>query len=340
MVVFKWRDGRAYISDGRWVSNKNGITHPRTVHLYFEGVHNRFSMYPVRMSALTNTVMPPPPIKCGRSIWALRPMTYFRTTIDPKKERIRVCPEFMRRFETIIDITKPVFIKYHNNVEYKAMFNFTDDTWYFTNGSLAAEHFRIKVPAVVYLDYQFHDNNFNMTKGKPNTIVNRIAEQKLISLSSDSDDDNDGESLDEGIGDDEDDGSDDEGNDDQTGGESDDEMTMYDDHEDDDLYEFDVKVTEAMAYTKQVLHFPNNTSKEVLGKKQSYIYLRDLDTEYLTKCTVKTSKRNPNEKYIGDGWYAFKLRKNLRPNDVMHFQIERPPKFMNVKVVRGAAPDQ
>jgi hypothetical protein len=78
----------------------------------------------------------------------------------------------------------------------------------------------------------------------------------------------------------------------------------------------------------------------VLGKKQSYIYLRDLDTEYLTKCTIKTSSRNLYEKYLGDGWYAFKVRKNLRPNDVMHFQIERPPKFMNVKVVRGAAPDQ
>jgi hypothetical protein len=156
----------------------------------------------------------------------------------------------MRRFETIIDITKPVFIKYHNNVEYKATFNFTDDTWYFTNGSLAAQHFGIKVPGVVYFDYKFHDNKFNMTEGKPDTIVNRIAEQKIISLSSDSDDDDDGESPDEEIGDDEDDGSDDG---DQTGGESDDGMTMDDDDEDDDLYEFDVNVTEAMAYSKQVL---------------------------------------------------------------------------------------
>jgi hypothetical protein len=160
----------------------------------------------------------------------------------------------MRRFETIIDITKPVFIKYHNNVEYKATFNLTDDTWYFTNGLLAAQHFGIKVPAVVYLDYKFHDNKFNMTEGKPDTIVSSIVEQKFISLSSDDDDDDDGESLDEGIGDDEDDGSDDEGNGDQTGGESDDGMTMDDDDDvNDDLYEFDVNVTEAMAYTKQVL---------------------------------------------------------------------------------------
>jgi hypothetical protein len=128
--------------------------------------------------------------------------------------------------------------------------NFTDDTWYFTNGSLAAQHFGIKVATVVYLDYQFHDNRFNMTEGKPDTIVNRIAEQKIISLSSDSDDDDDGESPDEEIGDDEDDVSDDG---DQTGGESDDGMTMDDDDEDDDLYEFDVNVTEAMAYSKQVL---------------------------------------------------------------------------------------
>jgi hypothetical protein len=85
MVVFKWKDGRAYISDGRWVSNKNEISTKRTIHLYFEGVHNRFYMYPLRMSAVTNTVMPPHHSKYGDDSWALRPKSYFRTTIDPKQ---------------------------------------------------------------------------------------------------------------------------------------------------------------------------------------------------------------------------------------------------------------
>jgi hypothetical protein len=87
-----------------------------------------------------------------------------------------------------------------------------------------------------------------MTEGKPDTIVNRIVEQKIISLSSDDDSDDDGESLDiDSIGDDEYHGSDDEG-------ESDDGMPMDDDDDvNHDLYKFDVNVTEAMAYSKQVL---------------------------------------------------------------------------------------
>jgi hypothetical protein len=78
----------------------------------------------------------------------------------------------------------------------------------------------------------------------------------------------------------------------------------------------------------------------VLGKKQSFIYLRDIDTTYFVKCTIKTSKRNPNEKYLGAGWYDFKVLKDLRLNDVLHFQIEQPPKYMNVKVVHAPAPSR
>jgi hypothetical protein len=156
----------------------------------------------------------------------------------------------MRRFETIISIIKPAVINYHNHGEYKATFNFTDDTWYFTNGSLAAQKFGIKVPTVVYLDYQFLGNRFNMTEVKPTTMYNPIAESKIITLSSNSDD---GESTDEEFGGNYNDGSDDEGTGDQSGGESDDGISMDGDGEDDDLYEFDVTVSETMTNSKQVL---------------------------------------------------------------------------------------
>jgi hypothetical protein len=91
MVVFKWKDGRSYISDGRAVANRNDFNSPRTVHLYFEGVQNRFSMYPVRINGVTNTVMPPPPSSpYGHSSWSFRPKSYFKTTIDPKKVYIDI----------------------------------------------------------------------------------------------------------------------------------------------------------------------------------------------------------------------------------------------------------
>jgi hypothetical protein len=90
MIVFKWKDGRSYISDGRAAANKNGFTHPRTVHLYFEGVQNRFSMYPVRINGVTKDIMPPPPSPYGQSSWSFRPKSYFKTTIDPKKVYIDI----------------------------------------------------------------------------------------------------------------------------------------------------------------------------------------------------------------------------------------------------------
>jgi hypothetical protein len=85
MVVFKFKDGKSYISDGRVVANRNGFTHPQTVHLYFEGVQNRFSMYPVRIKGVTNDIMPPPSSPYGNSSWSFRTKTYFKTIIDPKK---------------------------------------------------------------------------------------------------------------------------------------------------------------------------------------------------------------------------------------------------------------
>jgi hypothetical protein len=78
----------------------------------------------------------------------------------------------------------------------------------------------------------------------------------------------------------------------------------------------------------------------VLGKKQSFIYLRDIDTAYIVKCTIKTSSRNPYEKYLGAGWYEFKVWKDLKPDDVLYFQVEQPPKYMNVRVVRAPAPSR
>ncbi|MCH79312.1 hypothetical protein A2U01_0015104, partial [Trifolium medium] len=57
------------------------------------------------------------------------------------------------------------------------------------------------------------------------------------------------------------------------------------------FYEFDVKITDAMATTNQVL------------------------------C-------------IGDGWYDYKVEKCLKAGDILRCEIEEPPRYMNVKVIR------
>jgi hypothetical protein len=150
---------------------------------------------------------------------------------------------------------KPVFIKYRNNLEYSAIINFTDDTWYFTNGSLAAKKFGFKVPTTVYLEFQFHENRFNMTHVKPNVMVNPFADKRITLSSSESDDQDVYENPDEHDGiNDEVDGSDDEGYGDSTGGESGLDVDMDENDDDDDnLYKFDVYVTESLAEKNQVM---------------------------------------------------------------------------------------
>ncbi|PNX58229.1 hypothetical protein L195_g059087, partial [Trifolium pratense] len=46
MVVFKSKNDRCYISDGRVVAKRNGFKEPTSVTLYFEGEDNRFTMLP------------------------------------------------------------------------------------------------------------------------------------------------------------------------------------------------------------------------------------------------------------------------------------------------------
>jgi hypothetical protein len=95
MIVFKWKDGRAYISDGRVIAKRNEFKYSRTVVLYFAGVHNRFYMYPARISPTTNLLMPPPPLDHDPRSWSEYPPPYFKTTIHPNKVYIDITTDFI-----------------------------------------------------------------------------------------------------------------------------------------------------------------------------------------------------------------------------------------------------
>jgi hypothetical protein len=95
MVVFKWKDGRAYISDGRVIAKRNDFKYSRTVLLYFTVVHNRFYMYPARISPTTNLLMPPPPLDHDPSSWSEYPPKNFKTTIHPNKIYIDITTDFL-----------------------------------------------------------------------------------------------------------------------------------------------------------------------------------------------------------------------------------------------------
>ncbi|GAU30749.1 hypothetical protein TSUD_145470 [Trifolium subterraneum] len=174
----------------------------------------------------------------------------------------------------------------------------------------------------------------NQTPSKPNII--------LVSSGSEEESNDDDDNEDDDISDDSDDDEDMENdNDDENmDNDNDDEDIAEPVVEDDEsidptpFFTFDVKITEAMGTTKQVFHFPKKTAKYILFTNQTQIGLRDLETGRVFNCAIKTASRNINEKYIGVDWYNYKEMKILRSGDVVQCEIEDPPHFMNVNVVR------
>ncbi|CAJ2636534.1 unnamed protein product [Trifolium pratense] len=90
-----------------------------------------------------------------------------------------------------------------------------------------------------------------------------------------------------------------------------------------------IVTTAAHIQGRGVMHFPNKTSKHVLPAKQDNILMRDVSTGRVISCTIITSSRYKNERYLGDGWYQFKDEFKLNPGDVLKCSIENPPQYMN-----------
>jgi hypothetical protein len=72
----------------------------------------------------------------------------------------------------------------------------------------------------------------------------------------------------------------------------------------------------------------------VLLDNQDQIYIRDVETGIIIKCSIGTSSRKQYEKHIGQGWNDYKLQKKLNAGDVLHCTIEDPPTHINIKVDR------
>ncbi|CAJ2638424.1 unnamed protein product [Trifolium pratense] len=270
-------------------------------------------------------------------------------------ERIDICPTFVKNFESIIDFSRPVSIRNSNHRQADALLKCRKGVWYLTGGFKVANIFGFKKPTNVFLDFQFKDNQFVMIQkrgGKTSPVVKSVGDKTpVIILSSDEDDDDheDDDDDDEDDDHDEDDDDDDDNEDEDDNEDDDDDMLQFlhvsknnSMHADeDDLlrhYNFDIKITESMAYTKQVLHFPNKTSKHVLPAKQDNILMRDVSSGRVISCTIITSSRYKNERYLGDGWYQFKDEFKLNPGDVLKCSIENPPQYMNVMIIRAASP--
>ncbi|GAU42708.1 hypothetical protein TSUD_382440 [Trifolium subterraneum] len=180
MVVFKRKDDRCYISDGRIVARKNDFQRSTTVILYFQGVDNRFAMYPAIYEVGSSVLKPPPSTPVPS--WSVHPISYFKTVISPQEDKIQICPIFLYNYESIIDFNSPALITDRNNKSVSVTFK-------------------------------------NKTGScKPNSTVNRVADKRPIILSDKDDSDEDDE---------------------------------------ENIHQFDVKVTHSLAYNDQVLRHLN-----------------------------------------------------------------------------------
>jgi hypothetical protein len=73
----------------------------------------------------------------------------------------------------------------------------------------------------------------------------------------------------------------------------------------------------------------------VLKNKQKRIFIRDVDIGKIQKCTITTAGRYGYEKYITKGWNDYKIERGLRAGDIVRFNIEEPPQYVNVRVIRN-----
>ncbi|MCH82798.1 B3 DNA-binding domain protein [Trifolium medium] len=110
--------------------------------------------------------------------------------------------------------------------------------------------------------------------------------------------------------------------------------------EDVEIHSWAMKVTATMANLrkKQVLHLPNEFSRNVIGNIE-HIRLMSEDTEFFYDCNIISSARTTDvgcyEKHIGDGWYQFMQRHRPSVGDTLLFTlVEPPPLELNVKIER------
>ncbi|PNX99785.1 hypothetical protein L195_g023055 [Trifolium pratense] len=354
MVVFKKKNDQFYISDGRVVAKRNGIKVPTTVTLYFEGEDNTFTMWPGSIEERPKCFQHSHSIYPNSSGgWSFNPESRFETVIYPYKDRIGICPTFVENFETIINFDNPVMIMNSRKQECQVLLECSRGIWYLSGASIVAKAFGFKKPTSVILDFQFKDNQFHMIEksaaNTANTVEDLADKSPFIILSSDSDEDDDKDD-DEDEDEDEDEGDEDDDDDDN---EQDEDCRLFFaandfmvlDGNDDDVFaddensnrynNFDVKVTESMAYKNQVFHFPNLTSKHALRPTQKTIYIQDINTRRVINCKILTSSRYKYERYLGDGWYQFKDEFQLMPGDVLKCSVQDPPHYLNVMIIRG-----
>lgn len=96
-------------------------------------------------------------------------------------------------------------------------------------------------------------------------------------------------------------------------------------------------VTKAMARRKkkQLMHFPNRTSTNVIKENQETITLRGVKTNKSYECRVITSDRADYEKYLGNDWFKFLKDCRSCKGDRLLLQVQEPQTVMLVELIRS-----
>ncbi|WJX27993.1 Calcium-dependent protein kinase, variant 2 [Trifolium repens] len=314
MVKWQWDHGRWFLKSGITVANDNLFRKPANVILFYKE-DNKFKIW---MDKKYDTKKEPVEKPNQEPV-----MAHFKTTIFPDKESIKVCGRWLRQWEPKLQIGQCGSIYYGGcQKECGIKFNKINGDLYMRSGVNVAKKFGFKEPFEVVLCFEGDVNKFSMWPATGGNIPSHDQPSSFIKEEEDLSAD-DGDQLAFQV----DDNDDDEDDDDD------------DDDEDDDVdptpfFKFNVTITQAMDTSMQVFHFPNKTSRHVLLDNQDQIYIRDVETGIIIKCSIGTSSRKQYEKHIGQGWNDYKLQKKLNAGDVLHCTIEDPPTHINIKVDR------
>ncbi|GAU27771.1 hypothetical protein TSUD_215820 [Trifolium subterraneum] len=230
----------------------------------------------------------------------------FRTIVDPRQERIEICPRFRAEWSDELKNHPYAFLLHSSGNLVFLELELEGGDCYMTPGKMVSVLCGFKKPVEVIFRYDFSDDDNCFTiesvdgRRVAGVIGSDVEGRDIIDLSDDTT------------------------------------YTLHGYHND-RVFGWEMIVTDAYACesNEQVLHVPPRTANGALRDCVSVIIRtqQKLDGQKF----IKTYTRNEGgkaEMYLTGGWYEFKKANGVRKGDKFQFQLSDPPYVMVVDIVR------
>ncbi|XP_045824209.1 uncharacterized protein LOC123916731 [Trifolium pratense] len=94
-----------------------------------------------------------------------------------------------------------------------------------------------------------------------------------------------------------------------------------------------IVTTDAHIQGRGVLHFPRSIVTNYLPHHQQHINIVLHNSNISVNCTIKTSQRNWNERYLSQEWVAFLNEANIKVNYRLKLTLSNPPDVLSVEII-------